>query len=40
LIQSKIKEPLANEVLFGALQAGGKVVVDAQGEELKLEYFG
>ncbi|HKQ78220.1 MAG TPA: ATP-dependent Clp protease ATP-binding subunit ClpA, partial [Blastocatellia bacterium] len=29
LIQSKIKEPLANEVLFGALQGGGKVVVDA-----------
>ncbi|HJZ81997.1 MAG TPA: ATP-dependent Clp protease ATP-binding subunit ClpA [Pyrinomonadaceae bacterium] len=40
LIQSKIKEPLANEVLFGALQSGGKVVVDAKDEELKLEYFG
>jgi ATP-dependent Clp protease ATP-binding subunit ClpA len=40
LIQSKVKEPLANEVLFGALQGGGKVVVDAKDEELKLEYIG
>jgi ATP-dependent Clp protease ATP-binding subunit ClpA len=40
LIQSKVKEPLANEVLFGALQSGGKVVVDAKDEELKLEYIG
>ncbi len=40
LIQSKIKEPLANEVLFGALQSGGTVIVDARDEELKLEYIG
>jgi ATP-dependent Clp protease ATP-binding subunit ClpA len=39
LIQSKIKEPLANEVLFGSLQGGGQVVVDAKNEELKLEYI-
>jgi ATP-dependent Clp protease ATP-binding subunit ClpA len=40
LIQSKIKEPLANEILFGSLQGGGQVVVDAKDEELKLEYLG
>jgi ATP-dependent Clp protease ATP-binding subunit ClpA len=40
LIQSKIKEPLANEVLFGSLQGGGQVVVDAKNEELKLDYIG
>jgi ATP-dependent Clp protease ATP-binding subunit ClpA len=40
LIQSKIKEPLANEILFGSLQGGGQVVVDANGAELKLEYIG
>jgi ATP-dependent Clp protease ATP-binding subunit ClpA len=38
LIQSKIKEPLANEILFGSLQNGGKVVVDEKDGELKLEY--
>src|SRR5262245_56314364 len=40
LIQSKIKEPLANEILFGSLQGGGQVVVDAKDEVLKLEYLG
>ncbi|HEY8460441.1 MAG TPA: ATP-dependent Clp protease ATP-binding subunit ClpA [Blastocatellia bacterium] len=40
LIQSKIKEPLANEILFGSLQGGGQVVVDAKDGELKLEYPG
>jgi ATP-dependent Clp protease ATP-binding subunit ClpA len=40
LIQSKIKEPLANEILFGSLQGGGQVVVDAKNAELKLEYLG
>src|SRR5262245_55026063 len=39
LIQSKIKEPLANEILFGNLQEGGKVVVDEKDGELKLEYL-
>src|SRR5262245_35459898 len=37
LIQSKIKEPLANEVLFGRLQGGGKVLVDAKDGELKMD---
>ncbi len=39
LIQAKIKEKLANEVLFGQLQNGGKVVIGQEGGELKLEYF-
>ena len=38
LIQSKVKEPLAEEILFGSLQAGGKVVIDEKDGELKLEY--
>ncbi|MBP6820096.1 MAG: ATP-dependent Clp protease ATP-binding subunit ClpA [Acidobacteria bacterium] len=38
LIQSRIKEKLANEVLFGSLQNGGKVVVTEADGELKLDY--
>ena len=36
LISSKIKEPLVDAILFGGLQGGGKIVVDAQGDELTL----
>ena len=39
LIQSRIKEKLANEILFGSLQEGGKVVVSEADGELKLEYL-
>jgi ATP-dependent Clp protease ATP-binding subunit ClpA len=38
LIQSKIKEPLANEILFGNLQNGGTVVVDEKDGELSLNF--
>jgi ATP-dependent Clp protease ATP-binding subunit ClpA len=38
LIQSKIKEPLANEILFGRLQNGGTVIVDERAGELTLEF--
>jgi ATP-dependent Clp protease ATP-binding subunit ClpA len=38
LIQAKIKEKLANEILFGSLQNGGKVNVGEQGGELALEF--
>src|SRR5262249_53611037 len=38
LIQSKVKEPLAEEVLFGRLQAGGKVVIDEENDGLVLRY--
>jgi len=38
LITSKIKEPLVDQILFGALASGGRVVVDVAGDELKLAY--
>ncbi len=38
LIQSKIKEPLAEEILFGKLQAGGKVIIDEKDGELDLKF--
>ena len=38
LIQSKIKEPLVDAVLFGSLQNGGSVTVDASGDEIALRY--
>jgi len=38
LITSKIKEPLVDAILFGKLAIGGHVIVDADGDELKLDY--
>ena len=38
LISQKIKQPLVDAILFGKLAEGGNVVVDAQGDELTLEY--
>jgi ATP-dependent Clp protease ATP-binding subunit ClpA len=38
LISSKIKEPLVDEILFGKLASGGTVIVDGDGDELKLAY--
>jgi ATP-dependent Clp protease ATP-binding subunit ClpA len=38
LIQHKIKQPLADEILFGRLQKGGKVHVGLRGGELSLSY--
>ncbi len=40
LIQSAIREPLAEEILFGRLQQGGKLVIDAQRGEIALQFFG
>lgn len=37
LIQSRLKEPLAERMLFGDLQKGGEVVVSVQNAELTLE---
>ena len=37
LIQQKIREPLAEEILFGKLQHGGRVVVDEKNGEIVLE---
>ncbi|HKP70206.1 MAG TPA: ATP-dependent Clp protease ATP-binding subunit ClpA [Pyrinomonadaceae bacterium] len=38
LIHEKIKQPLANEILFGTLTNGGSVGVTVEGEELKLNF--
>ena len=39
LIQQKIKEPLAEELLFAeSLARGGEVVVEVEGDELRLSY--
>lgn len=38
LIQEKLKKPLANEILFGLLSAGGSVRIDLQNDELVFHY--
>jgi ATP-dependent Clp protease ATP-binding subunit ClpA len=37
LIQEKIRAPLAEEILFGRLQSGGKAVVNAPDNDIRLE---
>ncbi len=39
LIQEKVKRPLAEEILFGALEEGGEVQIGVDGEELTFEFF-
>jgi ATP-dependent Clp protease ATP-binding subunit ClpA len=36
LVQNEVKKPLAEKILFGELQEGGHVVVDAADGELRL----
>jgi ATP-dependent Clp protease ATP-binding subunit ClpA len=38
LIQDKVKRVLADEMLFGRLKEGGKVEIDAPGDELAFTY--
>ncbi|HEV2765200.1 MAG TPA: hypothetical protein VGV38_19615 [Pyrinomonadaceae bacterium] len=38
LIQTQIRAPLAEQLLFGDLQNGGRVVVETQGDELALRF--
>jgi ATP-dependent Clp protease ATP-binding subunit ClpA len=38
IIQDQIKKPLAQEILFGCLNKGGKVHVDILGNQLHLSY--
>jgi ATP-dependent Clp protease ATP-binding subunit ClpA len=38
LIQTEIKRPLADEILFGRLQNGGRVEIDASGDGLSFAY--
>jgi ATP-dependent Clp protease ATP-binding subunit ClpA len=39
LIQEKIKAPLAEEILFGRLQSGGKAVVNVPDNDIRLEFL-
>jgi ATP-dependent Clp protease ATP-binding subunit ClpA len=36
LLQQKIKEPLAEELLFGQLQHGGQAVVEVVEDDIRL----
>ena len=38
LIQKQVKEPLAEAILFGTLQHGGRAFIDAKDDELVLIY--
>jgi ATP-dependent Clp protease ATP-binding subunit ClpA len=38
LIQQKIREPLAEEILFGKLQGGGEAVADLRDNEMVLTF--
>jgi ATP-dependent Clp protease ATP-binding subunit ClpA len=38
LIQIKIKQPLAEQLLFGEAPAGSKVLIDAKGDDLSIEF--
>jgi len=39
LIQQKVKEPLAEEILFGQLQDGGQAVIEVQDDDIVLKCF-
>jgi ATP-dependent Clp protease ATP-binding subunit ClpA len=39
VIQENIKKPLAKEILFGRLKAGGAVVVHVKDDKLEFEYM-
>ena len=38
LINEKIKKPLAHEILFGKLEAGGKVVVNVKNDDINFTF--
>ena len=38
VIKEKIKKPLAEELLFGALEGGGHVLVSAEQGELTFDF--
>jgi ATP-dependent Clp protease ATP-binding subunit ClpA len=40
LIQEKIKKPLAEELLFGQLEKGGRVFVKVRNDDLALNFEG
>ncbi|HYG65904.1 MAG TPA: hypothetical protein VEL74_25210, partial [Thermoanaerobaculia bacterium] len=38
VLDETVKRPLTDELLFGQLEHGGKVIVDAEGGEMVLRY--
>jgi ATP-dependent Clp protease ATP-binding subunit ClpA len=38
LIQTKLRKPLSEQLLFGALELGGHATIDADGDELRFSY--
>jgi ATP-dependent Clp protease ATP-binding subunit ClpA len=38
VIQEEVKMPLSNELLFGALEFGGKVTIDAENDKLVFRH--
>jgi ATP-dependent Clp protease ATP-binding subunit ClpA len=38
VIQTEIKDVLADEILFGKLEKGGRVELDMKGEDLVFAY--
>ncbi|HEY4596834.1 MAG TPA: ATP-dependent Clp protease ATP-binding subunit ClpA [Thermoanaerobaculia bacterium] len=40
VIEEKVKRPLTDELLFGALENGGTATVDAEGGEVAMRYAG
>jgi ATP-dependent Clp protease ATP-binding subunit ClpA len=40
LIQTEVKDKIADEILFGALVKGGRVTVDVEGDGLRFDFAG
>jgi ATP-dependent Clp protease ATP-binding subunit ClpA len=40
LVQRTVRQPLAEQLLFGKLENGGRVTIDERGDELTFEYDG
>jgi ATP-dependent Clp protease ATP-binding subunit ClpA len=38
LIQERIKDPISDEILFGALEKGGKVIISVEDDKLNFSY--
>jgi ATP-dependent Clp protease ATP-binding subunit ClpA len=38
LIQERIKDPISDEILFGALEKGGKVIIDVEDDKLNFTF--
>ncbi|HSQ65898.1 MAG TPA: ATP-dependent Clp protease ATP-binding subunit ClpA, partial [Polyangiaceae bacterium] len=38
VVQDEVKQPLGDELLFGKLEHGGKVILGAQGDKITFEF--